>query len=109
RGPRSALPRLPSRPRTARGARQVIELADAQRRVLAGCVPLHPRAVPLTDALGCVTSVDVRADEAVPPFPNTAMDGYAVRARDTTDAPVRLAVIRPLAAGAHPVAFIAGA
>ena len=87
----------------------MIELADAQRRVLAGCAPLHPRAVPLADALGCVTSVDVRADEAVPPFPNTAMDGYAVRAQDTSDAPVRLAVTGTLAAGADPAAFTVGA
>jgi molybdenum cofactor synthesis domain-containing protein len=77
-------------------------LEDAQRRVLAGCVPLHPRAVPLDDALGCVTSVALTADEAVPPFANTAMDGYAVRAADTSGAPVTLRVAGTLAAGADP-------
>ena len=87
----------------------MIELGDAQRRVLSGCVPLHPRAVPLADALGCVTSVDLRADEAVPPFANTAMDGYAVRARDTAEAPVRLDVTGTLAAGADAAAFTVGA
>src|SRR5207249_9176597 len=108
RRPGPALPRLPRRPRAARGA-PVIELGDAQRRVLSGCAPLHPRAVPLADALGCVTSVDLRADEAVPPFANTAMDGYAVRARDTAEAPVRLDVTGTLAAGADAAAFTVGA
>jgi molybdenum cofactor synthesis domain-containing protein len=77
-------------------------LDDAQRRVLAGCLPLHPRAVPLDDALGCVTSVALSAEEAVPPFANTAMDGYAVRAADTAGAPVTLRVAATLAAGADP-------
>jgi molybdenum cofactor synthesis domain-containing protein len=80
----------------------LIPLEEAQRRVLGGCAPLHPRAVPLDDALGCVTSVPLMADEAVPPFANTAMDGYAVRASDTADAPVRLRVAGTLAAGADP-------
>jgi molybdenum cofactor synthesis domain-containing protein len=80
----------------------LVALEDAQRRVLAGCVPLHPRAVPLDDALGCVTSVALTAEEAVPPFANTAMDGYAVRAADTSGAPVTLRVAGTLAAGADP-------
>lgn len=80
----------------------LVALEDAQRRVLAGCMPLHPRAVPLDDALGCVTSIALRAEEAVPPFANTAMDGYAVRAADTAGAPVTLRVAGTLAAGADP-------
>ena len=80
----------------------LIPLEEAQRRVLADCAPLHPRAIPLDAALGCVTSVPLMADEAVPPFANTAMDGYAVRAADTADAPVRLRVVGTLAAGADP-------
>jgi molybdenum cofactor synthesis domain-containing protein len=42
------------------------------------------------------------ADEPVPPFANTAMDGYAVRAADTADAPVTLKVVGTIAAGAAP-------
>ena len=86
----------------------LVELEDARRRVLAGCAPLHPRAVPLDDALGCVTSVPVVAEEAVPPFANTAMDGFAVRAADTRDAPVRLRVVGTLAAGADPAGVTVG-
>ena len=80
----------------------LLPLASAQARVLAGCPPLRATAVPLADALGCVTSVPLVADEAVPPFDNTAMDGYAVRAADTVDAPVTLTVVGTLAAGAAP-------
>ena len=80
----------------------LVPLASAKARVLAACVPLRPTAVPLNDALGCVTSVPLRADESVPPFANTAMDGFAVRADDTADAPVTLTVVGTLAAGAAP-------
>jgi molybdenum cofactor synthesis domain-containing protein len=84
----------------------LIALDDAQRRVLAGCAPLHPRAIALDDALGCVTSVPLTADEAVPPFANTAMDGYAVRAADTARAPARLRVAGTLAAGGDPSSVV---
>jgi molybdopterin molybdotransferase len=84
----------------------VIALADVQREILGAVAPLAPVTVPVRDALGLVTTRDVIAVEAVPPFANTAMDGYAVRADDTTgagpDAPVRLAVAGELPAGRAP-------
>jgi molybdenum cofactor synthesis domain-containing protein len=80
----------------------VIPLEEARRRVLAACAPLRPRAVPLGQALGCVTSVDLRAEEPVPPFANTAVDGFAVRSGDLADLPTTLAVIGTIAAGAPP-------
>jgi molybdopterin molybdotransferase len=80
----------------------VIPLADAQRRVLTQCQPLRPIAVPLAEALGCVTSVDLTAEEAVPPFDNTAVDGFAVRSADVAGAPVTLDVIGTIAAGHRP-------
>jgi molybdopterin molybdotransferase len=84
----------------------VIPLADVQREILSAVAPLVPATVPLRDALGHVTTRDVIAGEEVPPFANTAMDGYAVRAADTTGAdpetPVRLAVVGELPAGRGP-------
>ena len=62
---------------------------------------LHPRAIPLDDALGCVTSVPLTADAAVPPFANTAMDGFAVRAAETGPG-VRLRIVDTLPAGLDP-------
>jgi molybdopterin molybdotransferase len=80
----------------------LLPLGEARARVLAGCEPLRPSAVPLDEALGLVTSVPLVAEEAVPPFANTAMDGFAVRAADTAGAPVALTVVGTLAAGAAP-------
>ena len=84
----------------------MIPLDQAREYVLAGCGVGHPRAVPLAEALGLVTSVPVDAAEDVPPFDNTAMDGFAVRATDTAgatdEAPARLVVVGTLAAGAAP-------
>lgn len=78
----------------------LISLEEAQALVLRTCLPFHPRTVPLSSALGCVTTAPLRASEAVPPFDNSAMDGYAVRAADTAGAPVDLQVVGTVAAGA---------
>ncbi|HEX2191843.1 MAG TPA: gephyrin-like molybdotransferase Glp [Acidimicrobiales bacterium] len=80
----------------------MIPLEEARAVVLDGCPPLAPRDVPLLAAAGCVTAEAVVADEDVPPFANTAMDGYAVRATDTDGPPVRLRVVGTLAAGSPP-------
>jgi molybdenum cofactor synthesis domain-containing protein len=84
----------------------VIPLDEAQQHVLSTCRPLPRAEVPLRDALGLVLADDVVAHEPVPPFANTAMDGYAVRAADTANAsagaPVRLHVVDELPAGRAP-------
>lgn len=80
----------------------LVGLDEARRVVLDACPRREATLVPLGDALGRVTAEGVRATEAVPPFPNTAMDGFAVRAADTEGAPVRLEVVATLAAGASP-------
>jgi molybdenum cofactor synthesis domain-containing protein len=77
----------------------VIELEAARAYVLDGCRPLEPVDVALGDALGCVAAERVVAAEPLPPFENTAMDGYAVRAADTAGAPVELDVVGFIAAG----------
>jgi len=80
----------------------LIPVDAARRRVLDRCPPLRPRAIPLGEALGCVTSVPLTAEEPVPPFANTAVDGFAVRAADVASPPTSLAVIGTIAAGAPP-------
>ena len=76
--------------------------------MLGAVEPLHPRAIPLADGLGCVTSVSITSEEAVPPFANTAMDGFAVRASDTEGAPVRLQIVGDLPAGKDPAGMKVG-
>ncbi len=56
--------------------------------------------MPVADAAGLVLAADAMAAEQVPPFDNTAMDGFAVRAGDTAGAPVTLEMIGTVAAGA---------
>jgi molybdenum cofactor synthesis domain-containing protein len=78
----------------------VTPLEDAQTLVLEACRPLEPVEMPLESARGLVLAADVVAGEQVPPFVNTAVDGYAVRAADVADAPAELTVVGEVAAGA---------
>jgi molybdopterin molybdotransferase len=77
----------------------VIPLGEARAHVLDRVDVLPAVEVALADALGAVTAAEVVSVEAVPPFPNSAMDGYAVRAADTAGAPVELKVVGMIAAG----------
>jgi molybdopterin molybdotransferase len=86
----------------------VIDLEDAQQAVLEACPPMAPLDVDLGDVLGRVLADDVVAAEDVPPFANSAVDGYAVRAADVATAPVELAVVGELAAGATPFDGVLG-
>jgi molybdopterin molybdotransferase len=78
----------------------VIPLDEAQALVLHAVAPLEPTELALADAVGCVLAAPAVAQVDVPPFANSAMDGYAVRAVDTKDAPVTLEVIGRVLAGA---------
>ena len=80
----------------------MIPLHEAQEAVLAGCKPLTPVQVVYSEMTGRVLAQDVVATEDVPPFSNTAVDGYAVRASDTEQTPAELVVVDTLAAGAEP-------
>ena len=80
----------------------MIDLEDAQQAVLAACPPMAPAETDLEDVLWRVLADDVVAAEDVPPFANSAVDGYAVRAEDVAAVPVELTVVGELAAGATP-------
>jgi molybdopterin molybdotransferase len=86
----------------------VIPLEEARAHVLDRVKPLPPVRLASTAAYGCVLTEPVVAREAVPPFDNSAMDGYAVRAVDTVGAPVELPVVGVLAAGADPATITVG-
>ncbi|MET0420477.1 MAG: gephyrin-like molybdotransferase Glp [Acidimicrobiia bacterium] len=84
----------------------MIDLTEVQREILATIEALPAMECALSDALGLALASDVFTADAIPPFANTAMDGYAVRAADTVDAtdasPVRLRVVGELPAGRAP-------
>ena len=67
--------------------------------MLAQCPPAAPVEVGFEQAQGLVLAADVVAAEQVPPFDNSAVDGYAVRVADLERVPVELAVVAEVAAG----------
>jgi molybdopterin molybdotransferase len=81
-------------------------LPDARHFVTSNCPPLPPVELALREALGCVLAETVTSTEAVPPFANTAMDGFAVRAADVVSVPCELEVVATLAAGAEPTVAV---
>lgn len=84
----------------------MIRYFEALKRIrdAAGLRGLTPEeTVPLGEALGRVTARRVESREALPPFDNSSMDGYAVRASETFGAPVWLPVRGAVAAGDVPL------
>ena len=85
---------------------QMIPLEDYVSQVLEALSPLKDDRLELGRAHGRVLAEDVTAVVPVPPWTNSAMDGYAVRAKDTTGAcpltPVVLPVSGDVPAGAAP-------
>lgn len=76
---------------------------DALRTVLAGVAPLGAEERPLLEALGFVLAEDVASPVDLPPWDNSGMDGFAVRAADvrgaSASAPRVLRVVDDVPAG----------
>jgi molybdopterin molybdotransferase len=85
--------------------RKLIELDEARRVVIASAAALDSESVELAAALDRVVAEDVIGTVPVPPFENSAMDGYAVRASDVAGAgpgaPVKLELVGESRAGGH--------
>jgi len=87
----------------------MIAIHEAQKTVLDACGVLAPVATPCEQMSGRVLAQNVVAPENVPPFANSAVDGYAVRTTDTQTVPTELVVVDTVAAGAEPkIAVMAG-
>jgi molybdopterin molybdotransferase len=93
---------MPVSATSAKPAQRLMSADDALARILEGVPALPAVEVPILDSLGLVLAEDVAADRDVPPFRNSAMDGYAVRGEDVATAPVELRVVGEIAAGAFP-------
>src|SRR6266480_5295180 len=93
---------MPRSATSARPAPKLMSADDALARILAGVPTLPAVQTPLLDALGLVLAEDITAERDVPPFRNSAMDGYAVRGDDVVSAPVELRVVGEVAAGGFP-------
>lgn len=76
---------------------------EASTKILGAIRPLGTERVPLESAVRRVLAEDVRSPIEHPPWDNSSMDGYAVRAADVTGAtpgsPIMLPVLETVAAG----------
>lgn len=85
----------------------MLTITDAQKRILDALKPLPTVSLPLEEAHGLTLAEHVYADEPVPAFANSAMDGYALRAEDvrgaSLDHPVYLNVVGEQLAGSQHV------
>lgn len=81
----------------------MISADEARCIILDAAKPLPPMRIPLRKTIGRVLAEPIYADTDIPPFTNSAMDGFAVRAADVADAseeaPAVLTVLGDLAAG----------
>ena len=80
----------------------MISVEEALERILAEISPLTVTQVPLPESLGLVLAEDVIAREDIPPFANSAMDGFALLSQDSQPRggqPPRLRVTGGVAAG----------
>jgi molybdenum cofactor synthesis domain-containing protein len=77
----------------------MISVAEAIQIVRQQTRPLPAERIKLEHALNRVLAEDIIADSDLPPFDRSQMDGYAVRAEDTVEAPVRLRIVGESAAG----------
>jgi molybdopterin molybdotransferase len=80
----------------------VLTVEEALEAILSRIQPLAVERVDVLSALARVLAEPVVAPSTIPPWPNSSMDGYAVRAHDTGKAPVELAVVGRIIAGSMP-------
>jgi molybdopterin molybdotransferase len=84
----------------------MLTVAEAKQNILSGVRPLPAHDALLAEAFGCVLAADLVSPVSLPPWDNSAVDGYAVRAGDVDSAgdnnPIHLRVIGELPAGKAP-------
>ena len=83
-----------------------VKIAEAQKIILENISPVGTEQVPILKSLGRTIAKNIYSKDNIPPFDNSAMDGFALRSVDTNSAtntnPVTLKIIEDLPAGYLP-------
>ena len=88
----------------------MLSVTEAKDQILTTVKPLPPETIPLTAALDCVLGEDVVSTVNLPPWDNSAVDGYAVRSSDVDSASennaIHLHVTSEIPAGTMPTTSV---
>ena len=84
----------------------MLTVEEALEQILSRTPVLEAESLDVTEALGRFLAEPVVSRREIPPWPNSSMDGYALRADDTREGAARLHVVSHVAAGAMPVGVI---
>jgi molybdopterin molybdotransferase len=89
----------------------LLSVNEARERILSHFQPVTTETLPLAGSSNRVLAQDIAATSDLPPFDNSSMDGFAVRAADVIDAaagsPRNLRVVADIPAGSHPTISLA--
>ena len=77
----------------------MLSVEQALERILGAMAPLPAEQISVADGLGRVLAQDIVARRTQPPAAMSAMDGYAVRARDVAEVPAKLKIVGQAPAG----------
>lgn len=80
----------------------LLSVDEAVKQILAQIQPLPTEIVHITAAFGQILAEDIYSDLDLPPFPNSSMDGYAIKADDLISLPLTLPVVMDIPAGFFP-------
>ena len=83
----------------------LLNVDEAINRILAQLTRLEPETIHLTDSAGRVLAEDIVSDTDLPPFDNSAMDGFAIKAGDSGEN-IHLKVVMDIPAGVAPTQIL---
>ena len=87
--------------------KKFISVVEARSIILGVMAALPSERVTWADALGRTLAQPIRSRDNIPPFDNSAMDGYAVRTDDLHTLPATLRVTEDIPAGTSPQKAVA--
>ena len=80
----------------------MLSVAEARERILSHFQPTATEGIPLAACANRVLAVDISAPYDLPLFDNSAMDGFAILAGDTSASSLTLSVVADIPAGSTP-------